>query len=244
MTQTTMTQATPTVASQLLGWDHLEWWVGNARAVTAWLTSGFGFEVTAYRGPETGARDRVSYVLAQGAVRFVVTAGLGPDSEVARHVLAAWRRDSPPGLEGGGCRGYGGAGCRQGGTVVAEPTRVSDDDGTVTTAAISTYGETRHLFVERSGDGGGWGPGFGSDRLPPAPAGDRVGLTAIDHVVGNVEQGRLDEWVDWYIRGPRVRGVASFRRRPDLYRSTRPCARRWCTTAPASSCPSTSRRRA
>ena len=62
------TETTSTVASQLRGWDHLEWWVGNARAVTAWLTSGFGFEVIAYAGPETGIADRVSYVLAQGEV--------------------------------------------------------------------------------------------------------------------------------------------------------------------------------
>ena len=75
------------VADLIRGWDHLEWWVGNARAVTAWLCSGFGFEVVAYSGPETGITDRVSYVLKQGDVRFVVSAGLGPDSEIARHVL-------------------------------------------------------------------------------------------------------------------------------------------------------------
>src|ERR1700685_2365997 len=86
----------PTVASQLRGWDHLEWWVGNARAVTAWLTSGFGFEVVAYAGPETGVADRASYLLAQGDVRFVVTAGLGPDSEVSRHVLRHGDGIRPP----------------------------------------------------------------------------------------------------------------------------------------------------
>jgi 4-hydroxyphenylpyruvate dioxygenase len=196
----TLTEATPTVASQLLGWDHLEWWVGNARAVTAWLTSGFGFEVVAYRGPETGVRDRVSYVLAQGAVRFVVTAGLGPDSEVARHVLLhgdglrhlAWRVAD--------AEATAALAAARGATVVAPPARVDDDAGSVTTAAIATYGETRHLFVARSGGDGRWGPGFVSDRLPPAPAGDPVGLTTIDHVVGNVEKGRLDEWVDWYVR--------------------------------------------
>jgi 4-hydroxyphenylpyruvate dioxygenase len=200
MTQTTITTATPTIASQLLGWDHVEWWVGNARAVTAWLTSGFGFDVVAYRGPETGVADRVSYVLAQGAVRFVVTAGLGPDSEVARHVLRhgdgvrhlAWRVED--------AEATATLAATRGATVVAGPSRVNDDTGSVTTAAIATYGETRHLFVQRSRLDGGWGPGFGQDRLPPAPAGHRVGLTAIDHVVGNVEQGRLDEWVDWYMR--------------------------------------------
>ncbi len=198
MAQTTMTQSAPTVASQLRGWDHLEWWVGNARAVTAWLTSGFGFEVVAYRGPETGVPDRVSYVLAQGSVRFVVTAGLGPDSEVARHVLLhgdgirhlAWRVED--------AEATATLAAASGATVVAEPARVRDDAGSVTTAAIATYGETRHLFVERSDGARGWGPGFAGDRLPPPPAGDVVGLTAIDHVVGNVEKGRLDDWVNWY----------------------------------------------
>jgi 4-hydroxyphenylpyruvate dioxygenase len=187
-----------TVASRLLGWDHLEWWVGNARAVTAWLTSGYGFEVVAYAGPETGVPDRVSYVLGQGDVRFVVTAGLSPDSEVAQHVLRhgdgirhlAWRVDDA----------YETAtlAAAKGAAVVAEPSRVTGDAGSVTTAAIATYGETRHLFVDRSGWSGAWGPGFSADRLPPRPAGDPVGCRAIDHVVGNVEQGRLDEWVAWY----------------------------------------------
>ena len=199
MTDTTLTPATPTVASQLLGWDHLEWWVGNARAVTAWLTSGFGFEVVAYAGPETGVADRVSYVLAQGAVRFVVTAGLGPDSEVSQHVLRhgdgirhlAWRVDDAEAATI--------SAAAKGATVVAEPTSVNGDAGSVTTAAIATYGETRHLFVERSGSSDGWGPGFATDRLPPRPSGAPVGATSIDHVVGNVEQGRLDEWVAWYV---------------------------------------------
>jgi 4-hydroxyphenylpyruvate dioxygenase len=195
---TTLTSASPTVASRLLGWDHLEWWVGNARAVTAWLTSGFGFEVAGYAGPETGVADRVSYLLAQGEVRFVVTAGLGPDSEVARHVLRhgdgirhlAWRVEDP-------CEAAALA-AERGALVVAEPTTVEGEAGSVTTSAIATYGETRHLFVDRSGWQGLWGPGFSADRLLPRPVGDPVGCTAIDHVVGNVEQGRLDDWVAWY----------------------------------------------
>src|SRR6516164_7937814 len=82
--QATFTGTTPSVAELLRGWDHLEWWVGNARAVTAWMAAGFGFDVVAYAGPETGVTDRVSYVLGQGDIRFVITAGLGPDSEVSR----------------------------------------------------------------------------------------------------------------------------------------------------------------
>ena len=188
------------VADRIQGWDHLEWWVGNARAATAWLCSGFGFEVVSYCGPETGIFDRVSYVLAQGNVRFVVSAGLGPDSEIARHVLEhgdgvrhlAWRvGDASAAAE---------AAAAKGATVVAEPTRVNGDAGSVTTAAIATYGQTRHLFVERSGYTGsdGWGPGFTAERLPTPPEGPACGLASIDHVVGNVEEGRLDEWVDFY----------------------------------------------
>jgi 4-hydroxyphenylpyruvate dioxygenase len=198
MAQSQVTSTAPSVASLLLGWDHIEWWVGNARAVTAWLTSGYGFEVVAYSGPETGVADRVSYVLAQGDVRFVVTAGLTADSEISRHVLRhgdgirhlAWRVEDAFQVAT--------RAAANGASVVAEPTSVKEAAGTVTTAAIATYGETRHLFVERSEWTGAWGPGFTADRLPPRPAGRSVGLTSIDHVVGNVEEGRLDEWVAWY----------------------------------------------
>jgi 4-hydroxyphenylpyruvate dioxygenase len=198
MVHTALVAPPSTVASQLLGWDHLEWWVGNARAVTAWLTSGYGFEVVAYSGPETGRPDRVSYVLAQGDVRFVVTAGLGPDSEVTRHVLRhgdgirhlAWRVDDAVATAA--------LAAAKGATVGAEPASVNGDAASVTTAAIAAYGETRHLFVARPGPAGDWGPGFTAERLPRRPVGDPVGCTAIDHVVANVEAGRLDEWVCWY----------------------------------------------
>ena len=186
------------VADLLLGWDHLEWWVGNARAVTAWLTSGFGFEVVGYAGPETGVSDRVSYLLAQGDVRFVITAGLRFDSEVARHVLehgdgirnVAWRvADQAATAELAGSRGA---------DVIVEPTTEEGKGGFVSSAGIATYGVTRHLFVDRSTWSGGWGPGWSAERLPPRPVGPSVGVTSIDHVVGNVEEGRLDEWVTWY----------------------------------------------
>lgn len=188
----------PTVADQILGWDHLEWWVGNARAVTAWLCGGFGFEVAAYSGPETGSRDHVSYLLRQGDIRFVITAGLSPESEVARHVLThgdgvrnlAWAVADPVAvLE---------AAERRGARVVAEPSTVESEDGSITTAAFATYGETNHVLVDRSGWHGSWAPSFTADRLPSAWRGAEVGLRSIDHVVGNVEEGRLDDWVAWY----------------------------------------------
>ena len=198
MSQTALAPTSRTVADQLLGWDHLEWWVGNARAVSAWLAAGFGFDFLAYSGPETGVSDRASYLLGQGDVRFVVTSGLSSDSEVAQHVLKhgdgirhlAWRVNDA--YEAAATAAAKGA------PVVAEPVRVNGDAGTVTTAAIATYGETRHLFVDRSDWHGVWAPGFTTDRLPLRPAGAAVGLAQIDHVVGNVQQGRLDEWVAWY----------------------------------------------
>jgi 4-hydroxyphenylpyruvate dioxygenase len=181
----------PEVADLVLGWDHIEWWVGNARAVTAWLTSAFGFTVTAYEGPETGASDRVSYLLTQGDIRYVVTAGLTPDSPITRHV----------GLHGDGIRnlawrvidstGAAEMAQRRGATVVQDPHTKSVGDAKVTVSAIATYGETRHLFVERDG----W-PGFDPPRVPQQP--HPLGLDYIDHVVGNVEEGRLDEWVSFY----------------------------------------------
>jgi 4-hydroxyphenylpyruvate dioxygenase len=138
LSQSPTATARPTVADQILGWDHLEWWVGNARAVTAWLCGGFGFEVAAYCGPETGQPDQVSYLLRQGGIRFVVTAGLSPESEVSRHVLVhgdgvrnlAWSVTDPAmaleTAQKGGAR------------VVAEPSTVEGEDGSVTTAAIAT----------------------------------------------------------------------------------------------------------
>jgi len=198
MTDTELRPAAASVAELIEGWDHLEWWVGNARAVTAWFSSGFGFDVLAYAGPETGVADRASYLLGQGEVRFVVTAGLGPESEVSRHVLehgdgvrnVAWRVADPALATE--------LAARRGAEVVLPPARSEGEDGAVTVAAIAAYGETRHLFVDRSDWRGVWGPGFSPERLPSRPAGPVVGLAGIDHVVGNVEEGRLDQWVAWY----------------------------------------------
>jgi 4-hydroxyphenylpyruvate dioxygenase len=190
--------ATPTVAEQVLGWDHVEWWVGNARAFTAWLCGGFGFEAAAYSGPETGQFDRASYLLRQGDIRFVVTAGLSPESEVARHVLAhgdgvrslAWSVADPViALE---------TAQHNGAHVAAEPVTVQGEGGSVTTAAIRAYGETIITFVDRSNWHGTWGPTFSTERLPRSFESKAVGLTHIDHVVGNVERGRLDDWVAWF----------------------------------------------
>jgi 4-hydroxyphenylpyruvate dioxygenase len=182
---------------RLVGIDHVEWWVGNARAFTALLSSAFGFEEVGYAGPETGRRDRVSHVLQQGNIRFLITGALGPDSPVAEHVLT----------HGDGVRdvcfvvddvtrAYEAAVSR-GAHPERPPSIDADGHGGVSHAAVATYGQTVHTFIDRSGYAGGFAPGYGPPVVTPSP-GPVVGLTRIDHVVANVEQGRLDEWVAYY----------------------------------------------
>jgi 4-hydroxyphenylpyruvate dioxygenase len=186
-------------ATRLAGWDCIEFWVGNARTTAGFLMSAFGFVCTGYAGPETGVRDRASYVLEQGDIRFVVTGALDAESPIARHVRThgdgvhdlAWIVDDADAA----FRAAVGRGAR----AVREPWSESDDQGTLTLAQIATFGETVHTFVERRRYATDrLEPGFTDDDLPPAPVGPAVGLRAVDHVVGNVEQGRLAHWVDFY----------------------------------------------
>jgi 4-hydroxyphenylpyruvate dioxygenase len=182
----------------LRGWDGIELWVGNARAVAGFLCSSFGFRVTAYAGPETGWHDRASYVLEQGRIRFVVTAALVPDSPVARHVREHGDGVHDVAFAVTDAIGAFRAATERGAPAVESPHDVSDDGGVIRLATIATYGETRHTFVDRSHYRGPYRPGYATDRLPPEPAGPRVGLALIDHVVGNVEKGALDRWVEFY----------------------------------------------
>ena len=185
-------------AARLRGWDSIEFWVGNARATAGFLCASFGFHVSAYAGPETGQSDFASYLLEQGSIRLVVTAGLSPTSEIWNHVrqhgdgvhdLAFVVDDATAVFEAAVARGA---------RSVREPYELSDEFGTLRLSAVGTYGETKHTFVDRSEYRGYYCPGYSREGLPPAPVGPHVGLEAVDHVVGNVERGRLDEWVAFY----------------------------------------------
>jgi 4-hydroxyphenylpyruvate dioxygenase len=179
------------------GIDHVEWWVGNARAFSGFLCSAFGFQAVAYAGPETGRRDRVSHVLQQGRIRFMVTGALTPDSPITEHVRQ----------HGDGVRdicflvddadtAYDAALAR--GALPERPPSVDTDElGAIHHSAIRTYGETVHTFLDRSAYVGEFAPGFGPPTLSPT-GGPPVGLTRFDHIVGNVEKGHLDEWVEYY----------------------------------------------
>ncbi len=180
----------------LLGTDHLEFYVGNAKQSAYYYQSAWGYKLIAYSGPETGQRDRASYVLEQGKIRLVLTTALTPDHEIGRHqqlhgdgvkVLALWVDDAARSLAETTARGA---------EMVMEPTRFEDEHGHVMISAIQTYGDTIHKFIERKNYNGPFLPGFQARQsLFPVKS---VGLKHVDHCVGNVELGKMNEWVEFY----------------------------------------------
>jgi 4-hydroxyphenylpyruvate dioxygenase len=180
----------------LLGTDHIEFWVGNAKQAAYYYQHAFGFELMAYAGPETGVRDRASYVLKQGKIRFVFTTSLQPDSEIQAHVnkhgdgvkvLALLVDDAEKSFYETMSRGA---------KAHMEPQTLSDESGDVKVSAIHTYGETIHKFVERKNYKGAFMPGFKPAK--PTFKTTPVGLEYIDHCVGNVELGKMNDWVKFY----------------------------------------------
>jgi len=183
----------------LLGWDYVELWVGNAKQSAYFYEHALGFTRTAYSGPETGVRDRASYVLEQGDIRFILTSPLREEHEITRHQsrhgdgvrdIALTVPDATEAYRQAVQRGARG---------VTEPTRHDDEFGSIETSAIAIYGDTIHTFVNRSDYAGPFKPGFVSVSSN-GHANRGVGLTNIDHIVGNVELGRMDHWVEFYER--------------------------------------------
>jgi 4-hydroxyphenylpyruvate dioxygenase len=181
----------------LNGTDYLEFYCGNAKQSAYFYQAAFGFELVAYAGPETGVRDRASYVLQQNKIRFVLTTSLLPDSDITRHVaahgdgvkvMALWVDDARKSFE---------ETTKRGAKVAFEPYTISDEHGEVTMAGIYTYGETIHTFVERSKYSGPFLPGFVA-RKSGIPQGAPVGLQVVDHCVGNVGWGEMNQWVKFY----------------------------------------------
>ncbi|HEY6029161.1 MAG TPA: VOC family protein, partial [Gaiellaceae bacterium] len=181
------------------GWDHVELWVGNAKQAAFYYERAFGFRRTAYAGPETGVRDRCSYVLEQGDIRFVVSSALREDHEISR--FQARHGDGVKDIAltvPSAAEAYRQA-VQRGADGVAEPHWVEDDSGRVELATIATYGDVVHTFVNRQDYAGPYLPGYVAQSTPggdPEP----VGLLAIDHIVGNVELGRMEHWVEFYER--------------------------------------------
>jgi 4-hydroxyphenylpyruvate dioxygenase len=181
----------------LEGIDHVEFYVGNARQAAYYYRAAFGMELAGYRGPETGTRDRASFLVVQNRIRFVLTTPLQPGDPIADQIhkhgdgvhdialavpdaAAAFRETT-----------------RRGARPVREPETLADEHGEIRVATIAAYGDTVHSFVERRNYRGAFLPGF-----QPVPSPDGVarptGLKYIDHMVGNVALGDMDRWVDFY----------------------------------------------
>jgi len=181
----------------LNGTDYVEFWVGNARQAAHFYRSALGMRLTAYRGPETGTRDRASWVLEQGKIRFVLTTPLSPDHPIAEHVrlhgdgvrdIALWVDDAEAAWR---------ATTRRGARSVSGPQVLEDERGKARLASIATYGDTIHTFVERTGYRGAFLPGFREVPEPDAVA-RPAGLQYVDHIVGNVGWGQMNSWVNFY----------------------------------------------
>jgi 4-hydroxyphenylpyruvate dioxygenase len=183
----------------LQGWDHVELWVGNAKQAAYYYEQAFGFTRTAYAGPETGVRDRASYVLEQGDIRFVLTSGLRAQNEVTEFACRHGDSAKSIGLQVPSAEEAYRQAVQRGARGIAEPRWVEDEFGRVELSAIGTYGEVIHTFVNRGDYAGPYLPGYRSTIENGQPPGG-VGLITLDHVVGNVELGRMEHWVEFYER--------------------------------------------
>ena len=181
------------------GWDHVELWVGNAKQAAYWYEHALGFDRVAYAGPETGVRDRASYVLEQGEIRFVLTSGVRSDSDVVRFAATHGDGAKDVALQVPDVAAAYAEATARGARGVAEPHTVEDEHGRVDLATIATYGDVVHTLVNRRDYAGAYLPGYVS-LSPNGQPGRGVGLTVLDHVVGNVELGKMNEWVEFYER--------------------------------------------
>ena len=190
------------------GTDYIEFYVGNAKQAALYYQTAFGFQLVGYRGPETGVRDRVSYLLQQGKIRFVLTSALGPEGKIAEHVnkhgdgvrdLALWVDDARDAFQ---------KAVERGAKPEREPEVLTDQHGEIVIAAIKIYGDTIHSLVERRNYRGLFMPGFAprSPRYQPTA----TGLLYVDHCVGNVELGKMNEWVGFYEKVMGFKNLISF----------------------------------
>jgi 4-hydroxyphenylpyruvate dioxygenase len=180
----------------LKGTDHVEFYVGNARQAAYFYRTAFGMSLVAYAGPETGQRDRASYVVQQGKIRFVLTTSLLPGSPIADHVARHGDGVRVIALEVDDARQAWLETTARGARSVAAPAWSADDFGRLTSSSIAAYGDTIHTFIERGHYNGPFLPGF---RAEPADTVVRpTGLKHVDHMVGNVGWHAMNEWVDFY----------------------------------------------
>jgi 4-hydroxyphenylpyruvate dioxygenase len=178
------------------GTDYIEFYVGNAKQAAHFYCSAFGFQILAYRGPETGTRESASYLLQQDKVRLLLTTPIKSNGEIADHIhrhgdgvkdIALWVDDARTAFS---------LAVERGAKPAREPKVINDENGEIVTAAIHTYGDTIHSLVERKNYRGPFMPGFAAKETVYAPT--PTGLKYVDHCVGNVELGAMNKWVRFY----------------------------------------------
>ncbi len=173
---------------------HVEFLVGNAKQADYYYRNAFGFSRFAYAGPETGVRDRASYALRQGSIVFVLTTPIAPEGPMADHIRAHGDGVRDVAFEVDDAEASFAAAVKRGGIGAFEPTEDRDARGRVLRAGIGTYGDTIHSLIQRDAYDGPFLPGFEADDVPA----EDVGLVAVDHMVGNVELGKMDHWAAYY----------------------------------------------
>jgi 4-hydroxyphenylpyruvate dioxygenase len=192
----------------LQGTDYVEFYVGNAKQAAHYYKTAFGFQSLAYAGPETGVKDKASYVIRQNKLTFVLTTPIKANNEIADHiykhgdgvkVLALKVEDATSAWE---------ETTKRGGKSYLEPTTLKDDDGEVVLSGIHAYGETVHLFVERKNYKGVFMPGFREWKTEYNPT--ETGLLYVDHCVGNVGWNQMNPWVKFYEEVMGFRNILSF----------------------------------
>lgn len=190
------------------GTDYVEFYVGNAKQAAHYYKTAFGFQGVAYAGPETGVRDRVSYVLQQNKIRFILTTPLQPENEISDHiklhgdgvkVLALWVDDATKAWE---------ETTKRGAKSYMEPKTEKDENGEVVRSGIHTYGDTVHIFVERKNYSGPFLPHFQKWESVYNPT--ETGLLHVDHCVGNVGWNQMNKWVEFYQNTMGFKNILSF----------------------------------
>ena len=192
----------------LQGTDYIEFYVGNAKQAAHYYKTAFGFQSLAYAGPETGVKEKASYVIRQNKLTFILTTPIKNDNEIASHIYkhgdgvkvlalrvedaaSAWKETT-----------------KRGGRSYMEPTTMKDDDGELVMSGIYTYGETVHLFIERKNYSGVFMPGYRKWESAYNPTG--TGLLYVDHCVGNVGWNQMNKWVNFYEEVMGFRNILSF----------------------------------
>jgi 4-hydroxyphenylpyruvate dioxygenase len=192
----------------LQGTDFVEFYVGNAKQAAHYYMSAYGFQSLAYAGPETGQMDRVSYVISQNKLTFVLTTALRPENAIADHVYKHGDGVKVLALRVDDAKDAWEQTTRRGGKSYLAPVTLNDKDGEVVMSGIHTYGDTVHLFIERKNYSGPFMPGFRKWESMFKPV--STGLLYVDHCVGNVGWNQMNPWVKFYEDVMGFRNILSF----------------------------------